>query len=700
MIHKVIYKRLAIWLALFLTPWLIALAVPDVRAQFRLQADGLFAQNAFSYYGWSPTHNLPFYRLRSKSIDQLENEHPDDVRVALLAAEKEASERRPWQWGKPKPPGYHDPRVQELDNLIRRFPQHSWLIASRIRTTTNGFKDDRVGGVYEDINTPPLNPPPTKSKTPPSFSSRELQTAIAAAQLGRRVEPQNSFYDWWLAYFLYAGYRDAEALKVLHEGAQKQYYDDHSREDVQARLFVHSQVHPETAESKSSIVASQLFPHYAPMYHFVRLLAWHCHEEKTRGHHQQALQVVADVMRLNKLMRNYGYIGLDLSIPGRLSEILWTGIVRDFTPAEKKKFSPLPEKADILTGMQSTLAVAYARGHGDVRTASLIAHEATAIIQSRATQKANYKSGNYSLGLHRDLENTSITLWMGTQILLFQIALLTGLLLLLLIIAWPFGMEPVQASPRDVTRTTGVCWFFFSLAVAVMYFGGIGLDEIFGERLFCGFLAETSSWVIGAALVGLWMPAILPALIAVAVTLFRRRKALKAMPVVSTTEGIVKPAAKPLYSPADFLTLQSGFIGEQFAYATGQLTLWLLRIATGVTFSLFVLSLGNAPRTFFDYGSPDGLFAWLVIELVIWCFVWVVRARWWQKIKQQRTEAHMVLRWYRGSILTYLMLTGWVYLALSLVNIAPRREAMAEVDRFVQLGEKASFERLQRLGKL
>ena len=124
----------------------------------------------------------------------------------------------------------------------------------------------------------------------------------------------------------------------------------------------------------------------------------------------------------------------------------------------------------------------------------------------------------------------------------------------------------------------------------------------------------------------------------------------------------------------------------------------LLGIVTFVTISLLVLSVLDPLNRFWFYWVDFVAFC-LIAEAVAWCFIvvmWLRRRRPSAPTKkarsrqERRRDADRLLRWYRGSLFTYLMLSGWIYLALSLANIAPRREASAGVDRFVQLGETAS----------
>ncbi len=98
-----------------------------------------------------------------------------------------------------------------------------------------------------------------------TFTPAELEQSIKIARQGRQLEPDNSFFDWMLAYFLFAARRDQEALAALDEGAGKPRYDSHVRDDIQAAIAVRELVRPLLMEEKAVLALSG---RYAIIYHY------------------------------------------------------------------------------------------------------------------------------------------------------------------------------------------------------------------------------------------------------------------------------------------------------------------------------------------------------------------------------------------------------------------------------------------------
>lgn len=672
-------------LVVFLLPWLIALLIPDVRTQLRLQVDGLLSAQPFSYYSFSKNSpvGLPWYRLQAKPLDVIEAEHPGDVRVAFeVAAAQDAMPKRGVE------------RARVYDGVLRRFPQATWLHAVRIRAIAKSFGDDRLGGIYENESEPRLAPP-TKLKTQLSFSSGELQQCITMARKGRTAEPGNSFYDWWLAHFLYAAYRDDEALAVLHEGSLKPYYDDHMREELQARIFSESQKRPQTAESKISIIASQFCPQYSPMRHFCRLLAWRCNGARASGQHQQVLRILADVTRHNGLMRRHGYFALDSLVAAENCQAIWRGVTPELTDAEKAATRiAAPRKNSRLLRL-SAAALAYARAAGDLETASLISREAREASVTKARMTAEQQA-DVIFGLRKDLQKPSTALWLGCEILLYQMVLLVTLSCLMVLAARWIGSEATVAN-HDVQRTTIGCCMLFIATVAGMYYGNTGWVE------FLSFAGPFTPVTLGAAetigilcgLAGIWIPAVLPALAAIFVMRRRRLRPEHRISLEMLARRWLLALPARLKAACQLRVWPGPPWGDRFIEVILQLFLWVLRLATGVTVALLVwcwLYLFDLEPHY-----ADDIWSYLIFEMSVWCLIWLTRARWWQKLRAHRAEVRNVLQWYHRSLISYLLLTGWLYLSLSLINIGPRRAATVEVDRYVRLGDAAFRRSIQNV---
>lgn len=686
-----------------LVPWFVVLANPDIRAQFLLQFDSLVNPNATSdsFYGdLDSSPDLPWYRLRPGSLIEMADREPADARLAFAAVDKRMVEMPP-----PSPSAgmaeYGRRRDEAMDEVIHRHPGHPWLLASRIRTTLSWFRDDRLADTYDDAHTPPLVPPPLKSTRPPNFSAEDLRRCIEVARRGQRAEPQNSFYDWWLAYFLFAGYRDTESLTALHRAALKTTYDDHSREELQAQMYAKSRVQILTAEGKAGVIASQPLQQYHQMRHFGLLLAWYCHEAKRTGRHAEALRVLSDVTCLGRLIREGGYSAMDTIVSHSLGPQVWRSVTSEFTPREAALGS------DARARLRRDLTVAYARRHADESVAALVTREAAEIDRSRARMEAWANRDDTVLGLQRSIELPSITLWLGTQVLLRNALLLAGLGVVMLELAWPPGMEEAPAAPRDVWLTVAACWLLFALALVGMYFGGAGWSQLFHDETGSGAAwNENGYWGDIAALGGTLVPIILPAFLASGIVGRRRRQARRTTsPASPQTAGPTASArryrqilaaafrsAATAASPAG----TTGFLsGKQFGRAVIALGIGMLYLAT-VMCAALLLYVHVAPPTSVSTSQLENtLRPVLAILAGLSWFSWVLRARWFQPPGARRASAHGVLRWYRGSLLGYLALTGWMYLALSLLNLGLRRVSSAEVDRYAEHGMRTTAQASQ-----
>ncbi|MBV9469112.1 MAG: hypothetical protein JOZ57_07685, partial [Abitibacteriaceae bacterium] len=245
---------------LFIAIWAIVFSVPRLRVMWQAQVFG----STYMLYPW--TH---LFQTDKFSTDELVQQYPNDVQVLATDADKKDGRLR----------------TRAYDNLIQRFPNQAWLIASRLRYTTTWLNDDRLAGAFESPTRFPRGTTvaPERSAKPPTFSPEELQQAIVLARRGRQLEPDNCFFDWMLATLLYSGYHDAEALQVLHEGSVKPRYEDHSYDNAQAAMAAYEKSRPLLIEEKIALSAMIAFPEYARLRHFARLLSWDAWKSESAG---------------------------------------------------------------------------------------------------------------------------------------------------------------------------------------------------------------------------------------------------------------------------------------------------------------------------------------------------------------------------------------------------------------------------------
>lgn len=121
----------------------------------------------------------------------------------------------------------HDPG--KLTEIAARFPDHTFLFAAIIRHTDKGGvflpEDYLMGGV----------PLPSEDKRHNSISPEELQTLINAAEQGERLDSDNAYFSYMLAWGLFGTHHDTEALDAVRRAGHKQHWNDYIYDEFKAR---------------------------------------------------------------------------------------------------------------------------------------------------------------------------------------------------------------------------------------------------------------------------------------------------------------------------------------------------------------------------------------------------------------------------------------------------------------------------------
>ena len=332
-------------LAVFVAVWLIMLSVPTLRVMLPLPVSSDFNFN-------------PGIAAR----------YPNDPRVQAAAEQRSGLNIEPYPQTAP---------IRELvgnyDNLINRFPKESWLIAARLKWTVLKGVTGRVAGDLEKGS-------PARQI---SYTPQQLAQAIALCEKGRQMEADNSFYDWMLAYFLFAARRDGEALNTLHEGAQKPRYDDHARQQAEARIGTAALNHPLSSDAKLAIWSTSQFPHFAAQRHITRLAVWAAVEAERAGDHARALQIYGDVARLGGRMREANYTIIGALVGGAIQHISWAG-ERRLTDAERKAGRA---QRSLFTTLRVARFAEYAAAHGRADLAQEARREGESYIRFQGSAR-------------------------------------------------------------------------------------------------------------------------------------------------------------------------------------------------------------------------------------------------------------------------------------------------------------------------
>lgn len=271
-----------------LLPWLIILLVPELRLIALRQFIG------------NPLHNnntLPWTALlvgsseadaqeaKLERLKVLASARPNEALLQLKVADwsSDLAERDRWQI-----------KEYAIDEVLKNFPDNPHIIASRLRCSTMWLRGIRY---TQAVASKPIG---TAGWGGAPFTIREVERAINVARHGQKVEPNNTFYDWIILYYLLQLQRDKEALSVLRQAAHKTSYDDHTGDDMSANLRAYELVEPLLSEERVNFAASIVLPHLST-HHTVNsiLMDLAKHTEKA-GDARRALQIYDDLLQLSR----------------------------------------------------------------------------------------------------------------------------------------------------------------------------------------------------------------------------------------------------------------------------------------------------------------------------------------------------------------------------------------------------------------
>ncbi|RYF36487.1 MAG: hypothetical protein EOO38_27625, partial [Cytophagaceae bacterium] len=169
--------------------------------------------------------------------------------------------------------------------LTSSFPQWS-VITERFEGSIGGMP---MGGIPE----PSVSPIIEREKT---------DYYLLLTERGRRLEPQNTFWDWMEMAFLIAAQRDSEVDAVLRRAATKSDFDDHVSDELLANRKVLSR---QMLDSTARLTALSGIPyhHTSPMRLTTYFLAQRTMGLRLQGRDKEALEHGLRAMRLARLVR-------------------------------------------------------------------------------------------------------------------------------------------------------------------------------------------------------------------------------------------------------------------------------------------------------------------------------------------------------------------------------------------------------------
>lgn len=336
---------------------------------------------------------------------------------------------------------------------------------------------------------------------------RYLADALATLEKGGELEPDNAFYDYLRAYFLFGDGRDEEALAALHAGTLKPRYDDHRAEAGAALFTAYRRAGWPELESRFAASAGLLFPHLSALRSLGRVAAFQGYRAERKGDHATALSRYEDVIHLGVCVRDQGRTNIEMLVGIAIQAIGWGD---RYSPTE-------PEASELarLSGLVRTQRAAelkrqafqaYATAHGRPDLARRVEEEAR---RSQAYRERTRQQAARARFWHPRVEALLARAFRRGLVSLFGAASLAGLGLLYLLAALPWGRRRegmIPAEPWRWPRLLTLWLVSLALPLALL----LGLAGPLTEMAFKGLMDFSSPankfirWVL-TALVGLFL---------------------------------------------------------------------------------------------------------------------------------------------------------------------------------------------------
>lgn len=261
-------------------------------------------------------------------IARVAAEHPNDSRVLAAKIEIEAARKiRKLREGDDGTSYVYLPHAYDeisgqykaisraYDELIKKFPQDAWLLQNRLRNT----QDVHIS--LEKRQSP--KSPGAIYPIPPSRD--ELLQGLKIAEQGAQLEPQNSFFDWMRAVFLFALKRDNEALVALQEGSKKTGFDDGILRNLNNKIAVWQMQEPLFWEERFRVMYSEILPHLSLLNKTNRIALGYAKEAERKGNHARALELYEAQWKLGRTIVRQASLVITAMVGQRIVAGSWQG---------------------------------------------------------------------------------------------------------------------------------------------------------------------------------------------------------------------------------------------------------------------------------------------------------------------------------------------------------------------------------------
>jgi hypothetical protein len=643
-------------LALCLFCWLIILLAPPLRRMFSIQMMG---GGLYSGWPYGPFKSGLFWR--DKELHAPPNvKASNDVRwLAIVADESKL------KFG------------TAFDPLIQAHPRETWLIAKRLLKTIDQIRFDRVGGELSDINLAANRaagiPSPERSKEKPNFTRQDLEKALSLSRRGRRLEPDNAFWDWAEAFLRLADWQDDRAWHILARGSHKSRFDMHQGEWLQSLFAAHSYQlrRPLLFEEKNELSAENIFGYFARFREMARIISWQGIKAERRGDHQKALQIDSDFARLMEKGAHHSHLYISNLVLHALFDLALKGdgARPGNTEVSNSPFQKLEFEKNAL--IRARHFSDYAKAHGRLDLANEMTRLAVADGQREDKLRHTFESGQLYIGMPARPFLWAIIFWWTASLLLLLLPMFC-FVWLLLGGALRWAQVPVISIESRilykpvtlVIGTTALCW-------VVAFAMGAGWRTPFAIGWYGDVPEYMGALAIGLLACGL----ILPSLLA---DLFCKASHLTKLP------------------GKNLLRWREMFQEVRLSTLLPVAALTSLCICAGVWWLVCLLIYDSYPSIYGYriYISPELLEKVDVLPLIPqFVFATALFLLWFREIiatpQVQKSAVAKRLRLLHATFGALLVTASVSYLLLLAVSIPVRAAADAEMNRLIQRGEVA-----------
>ena len=638
-------RNYLVGLSIFVAVWVLILAVPKTRAL-------LFSQLGIGISN-SREANLTFPSSQQmKSLQSLAQNHPNDAKIQTLLIQ--TSSKSPQD------------RLAKYDELIKRFPDATWLIKDRLRDSTGGgFKmPSGAYGVFKNGQRDYI-------QSQNWLTIPELKETLQIISLGEKRDPKNSFYNWIEAMCWYGLSDNTKALDALQRGSRKPMYDDGALQDIKNRLYVQQLMMPVLIEDRWLAFSSELFSHYARMRDVARVASWQGGMQEKAGNNKRALEIYGAQERLSSTMFKDSKQVIGKLVASAMLQITWTSLTRKKPGDNAILSSGDRNKRNALFLNRAQEFADYANSHGRVDLAKQTMSTMNSIVRSPYT--SDFSIDSYDLLVLTKLRPIGLLKWIGIELLhiiLIGMALLACIFPLFILLKK--GSTPTWKNKRisvsffDVIISTSFVLLCVLSGVVFIFSRISDKNDLYLSMFTSQFVSNNAPYTMFSILTT-WIPSVTFALIFICSLLPSSWKMRK---ISSESKDTV--SSKHTKALTRF----------------GNLLLWLAILTFQVIWGIGLSNeLMNNRSSFTDYVIYALVFMPIILFLIL---RWYLQRPGTPRIIFSTPTFWLCFTSFLQQSLALLVLTcSLAYGVTNVMSLYPRHEATLVFDRFLDVGEVA-----------